>query len=451
MKIKIMAATAAVLMVAACGSPKPEIPSQPQQKGSPPDTGSITIEGDAAEPVNQIAIRAIADLEQYWGENFPELYGEDFAPISGGYYAIADGSAAPPCTTEPEEVADNAFYCGSEDVVAWDAKYLLPDLQSRFGEFVIPVVMAHEFGHAVQARSNFTARTVTRELQADCFAGAWARHAQDDGVFEVTSSGLDSALAGVLDLRDNPGTAKTDPDAHGSGFDRVGAFQDGFDNGLDRCKEYRDDEPMVLALPFNNIADAAAEGNAPYDSIVNGVPYDLEDYWTQLYPELTGGQAWTPVAGLAAFDPADPPMCGDQSAEGYSLFYCVPDDYVGWDNVETMPEVYRQGGDYAVSTLLATQYGLAALTRLGDESDEKTSTLRADCLAGGYTASVILHNRAETSSWSISPGDLDEGIKALLVFRGDGDAERQGAGTDRVRAFREGVINGAESCLDYQN
>ena len=189
----------------------------------------------------------------------------------------------------------------------------------------------------------------------------------------------------------------------------------------------------------------------PYDSIVNGVPYDLEDYWTQLYPELTGGQAWTPVAGLAAFDPADPPMCGDQSAEGYSLFYCVPDDYVGWDNVETMPEVYRQGGDYAVSTLLATQYGLAALTRLGDESDEKTSTLRADCLAGGYTASVILHNRAETSSWSISPGDLDEGIKALLVFRGDGDAERQGAGTDRVRAFREGVINGAESCLDYQN
>ena len=64
---------------------------------------------------------------------------------------------------------------------------------------------------------------------------------------------------------------------------------------------------------------------------------------------------------------------------------------------------------------------------------------------------MILHNRAETSSWSISPGDLDEGIKALLVFRGDGDAERQGAGTDRVRAFREGVINGAESCLDYQN
>jgi predicted metalloprotease len=451
MNFKVCAAAAAVLVVAACGSPEPQIPSQSQSKLAAPDTSNITIEGDADVPVNQIAVQAIADLEQYWAQNYPELYGEDFEQISGGYFAVTADSPAPPCTTDPEEVAGNAFYCSSEDVVAWDAQMLLPDLQARFGDFVIPVVMAHEFGHAIQDRSNFTARTVTRELQADCFAGAWSRHAQDNGVFEVSSGNLDTALAGVLDLRDNPGTAKTDPNAHGSGFDRTSAFQDGYDNGLDRCKDYRDDEPMVLALPFNDIEDEINEGNAPYDSIVNGVPYDLEDYWTQLYPQLTNGEAWPPVRGLEAFDPANPPMCGDQSTEGYSLFYCVPDDYVGWDNVETMPKVYDQGGDYAVSTLLATQYGLAALSRLGDQSDEKTSTLRADCLAGGYTASVILHNRAETSSWSISPGDLDEGIKALLVFRGDGDSDRQGAGFDRVRAFREGVINGAESCLNYEN
>jgi hypothetical protein len=96
-------------------------------------------------------------------------------------------------------------------------------------------------------------------------------------------------------------------------------------------------------------------------------------------------------------------------------------------------EVYKQGGDDAVVTLLATQWGLAALTKLGDESDVKTSTLRGDCLAGGYTASVILYNRPETSTYHISPGDLDEGIKALLVFRGDGDVERQGAGWARWR------------------
>jgi hypothetical protein len=43
-----------------------------------------------------------------------------------------------------------------------------------------------------------------------------------------------------------------------------------------------------------------------------------------------------------------------------------------------------------------------------------------------------------------------EALKALLVFRGEGDAERQGTGFDRVQAFREGVINGAKPCTTLQ-
>ncbi|SEH87867.1 Predicted metalloprotease [Mycolicibacterium rutilum] len=442
----------AVLLVAACSSPDPQIPSSGQSKvAASPDVSKVTIEGDPSAPVNKLAMQAIADLEQYWGEQFPALYDKEFEPIAGGYHAVTEDSPAPPCTTSPDEVAGNAFYCSTEDVVAWDAQLLLPDLQERFGDFAIPVVMAHEWGHAVQTRSNFTARTVTSELQADCFAGAWARHAKDDGVFDVTAADLDTALAGILDLRDTPGTSHIDPNAHGSGFDRVSAFQDGYDNGLARCKDYRDDEPMVLELPFTDVVDAAREGNAPYDSIVNGVPYDIEDYFSQVYPELAGGQQWPPLRSIEPFHPDSPPMCGDTLAEGYVLFYCVPDDYVAWDNEFGMPRVYQQGGDYAVASLLATQWGLAALTRLGDDSDEKTSTLRGDCLAGGYTASVILYNRPDTSTFHISPGDLDEAIKALLVFRGEGDVERQGAGWARVKAFREGVINGAEACLNYED
>ena len=452
MRIRAWSLVAVVLLLAACGGPKPQIPQGVQKTGSPPDTSNVEINGDASSEVNKLVIQAIADLEQYWGKQFPELYQKDFEPITGGYYAINPSSdPPPPCATDASDVAGNAFYCKTEDVVAWDAEGLLPDLQNRFGDFVIPVVMAHEWGHAVQGRSNFTARTVTKELQADCFAGAWSKHAKEDGVFKVTAADLDTALAGILDLRDTPGTSNIDPNAHGSGFDRVSAFQDGFDNGLERCKDYRDDEPMVLELPFTTEEDAANEGDAPYESIVNGVPYDIEDYFTQVYPELSGGKEWPPLRSIEPFHPDSPPACGGQSAEGFVLFYCVPDDYVAWDNEVGMRRVYDQGGDYAVSALLATQWGLAALTRLGDESDEKTSTLRGDCLAGGYTASVILHNRAETSTWSISPGDLDEGIKALLVFRGEGDVERQGAGWARVKAFRSGVIDGAESCLNYKD
>jgi len=246
-----------------------------------------------------------------------------------------------------------------------------------------------------------------------------------------TGQGRVLRRASVIGRRDTPGTSNIDPNAHGSGFDRVGAFQDGFDDGPSKCKDYRDDEPMVLEVPFNSAVDAAQGGDEPYDSIVNGVPYDIEDYWTRVYPELSDGQEWRPLTSIEPFSPNNPPTCGGQSAEGFVLFYCVPDDYVARDNVKGMPRVYDQGGDYAVSALPATQWGLAALTRLGDDCDEKASTARGDCLTGGYTASVILHNRADTSSWSISPGHLDEGIKALLVFR-------------------ERVINGAHSCVDYQ-
>jgi predicted metalloprotease len=447
----VLAFLAAVLLLVGCGGPKPVVPSAPTAKK--PDTSNIKIEGDPSTPVNKLAISAIADLQNFWGEQFPKLYDKDFKPVGGGLYALTpDSESGPECASNYGDVAGNAFYCKLDDSVAWDASGLLPDLQKKYGDFVIPIVLAHEFGHAVQQRSGYFDQnklTVSSELQADCFAGAWSKHAQDDKVFDVNAADLDRALAGILDLRDSPGTNVQDPSAHGSGFDRVSAFQDGFDNSVEKCKDYKDGDPVVLELPFNDEQDAASEGNAPYDSIVNGVPYDLEDYWTQVYPELTDGKAWQPLKGEKPFDPNEPPMCGDQSAKGYALFYCVPEDYVGWDNVERMPQIYAQGGDYALATLLATQWGLAALTRLGDDSDEKTSTARGDCLAGAYTASVILYNRKDTSSFHISPGDLDEGIKALLLFRGEGDVNRQGAGFDRVRAFREGVIDGAQPCLEY--
>lgn len=447
--MKLLATTATVLVLAGCAGSPPAKLSQDSKDSKQPDGGAgISIYGDSSSPVNEIAVKAIGDLQSYWADEYPKLYGKPYKPVEGGFYSVMPSKDdAPPCTQDVSEVAGNAFYCASKDVVAWDAEGLLPELQSKFGDFVIPIVFAHEWGHAVQGRSNFTARTVTKELQADCFAGGWAKHAQDAGVFTADSAQLDAALAGILQLRDTPGTSNIDPSAHGSGFDRVGAFQDGYDHGPQKCKEYRDDDPVVVELPFNDAEDAARGGDAPYESIINGVPYDLEDYWAQVYPGLTGGEKWIPVRGLEPFDPAKPPLCGGRPADGYVLFYCVPDDYIGWDNVDVMPEVYRQGGDFAVATLLATQYGLAAMSRANDQSDDRTQSLRGDCFAGAYTASVVLGNRSETSSYRISPGDLDEAITALLVFRGSGDEARQGTGFERTRYYRDGVINGAEACL----
>ncbi|BBX06858.1 neutral zinc metallopeptidase [Mycolicibacterium aichiense] len=449
MRSKALILAALAIVLAACGGPKPDKPQSLAQNTQVANTApeAIKITGDASTGPNKIAVQAIADLQKYWSVEYPKLYGSEYTPVEGGFFSVIPSSGElPPCAEAASDIAGNAFYCASKDVVAWDSETLLPELQSKFGDFVIPIVLAHEWGHAIQARSNFTARTVTKELQADCFAGGWAKHAKDSGLYKVNAADMDNALAGILELRDSPGTSKIDPSAHGSGFDRVGAFQDGYDNGPTACKAYRDDNPVVVELPFQNAEDEAAGGDMPYDAMVNDVPYDIEDYWAHVYPELTNGEAWVPVKGLEPFDPSNPPMCGNTRADGYALFYCVPDDYIGWEN-DAMRTVYNQGGDYAVATLIATQFGLAAMTRANDKSDDKTQSLRGDCFAGSYTASVLLQNRKETSSFGISPGDLDEAITALLVFRGDGDVDRQGAGYERIRHFRTGVLDGAGACL----
>ena len=146
MRIRVWSVFAVVLLLAACSGPKPQAPERTQS--GPPDTSSVKINGDASDPVNKLVIQAIADLEEYWGKEMPELYQKDFEPITGGYYAVNPSTdEAPPCASAASDVAGNAFYCSTKDVVAWDAEELLPTLQKKYGDFVIPVVMAHEWGH----------------------------------------------------------------------------------------------------------------------------------------------------------------------------------------------------------------------------------------------------------------------------------------------------------------
>jgi hypothetical protein len=142
------------LLLAACAAPKPEIPdAKPHNK---PDTSGIEINGDASDPVSK--------------------FDGEYEPVKGGFFAVHPSSGdLPPCAADASKIAGNALYYPSEDVVAWDAENLLPELKDKFGDFAIPVALAHEWGHAIQARSTLTARTVTKELQGDCFAGAWAK------------------------------------------------------------------------------------------------------------------------------------------------------------------------------------------------------------------------------------------------------------------------------------
>ena len=177
--------------------------------------------------------QVIASLEQYWGEALPASFGVPFSAPSRYSYYRSDQGPGPSCGGQAAP-AKNAFYCPAGDFMAWDETGLMIPYYVSAGDFAAAFVLAHEFGHAMQQRlPRQEPLGVLRELQADCFAGAWARNVQDQGLLEAGD--LDEATIAVFQARDVPGTPFTDPQAHGTGFERTRAFTDGYDEGAGSC------------------------------------------------------------------------------------------------------------------------------------------------------------------------------------------------------------------------
>ena len=171
-------------------------------------------------------------LEEYWRATLPSL-GGSYRPLAGYTYYRSDQGGGPTCGGQPAP-PNNAFYCPAGDFIAWDESGLMIPYYVQGGDFAASFVLAHEFGHAMQARLPRTEQAgVLRELQADCFAGAWSRWVSERGLLDPGD--LDEATLAVFAARDVPGTPWTDPRAHGSGFQRTRAFGDGFEADVQEC------------------------------------------------------------------------------------------------------------------------------------------------------------------------------------------------------------------------
>ena len=175
----------------------------------------------------------IKSLEAYWARELPESFDVPYSgPKKYSYYRPGEGPG-PSCGGQ-QAPPKNAFYCPPGDFIAWDETGLLIPYYVQAGDFAAAFVLAHEFGHAMQARLPRKERPgILNELQADCFAGAWARDTQDAGF--LSEGDLDEATLAVFSARDVPGTDFTDPAAHGSGFERTRAFTDGYEGGPTSC------------------------------------------------------------------------------------------------------------------------------------------------------------------------------------------------------------------------
>jgi predicted metalloprotease len=400
------------------------------------------------------AREAIADIQSYWARTMPQVYGRKYDAIPDSRLHPFDAQDPPPAcdqrgqgTTPYQEVAGNAFYCAAGDFVAWDVQSLIPSLEKKFGDFAVALVLAHEWGHAIQARTDSTIdATVILENQADCFAGSWAQHVEkgDHTSLTFTASDLDVALGGFLGFRDPPGIDPSQEGAHGNAFDRVSAFQDGFEGGAKKCATYENDPPPVTESGYTTLQDEANGGDVSLADAIKLVHTDLDEYWAD---ELKGK---SPVSSLVEGSPTDCRGSTDGGVLIDGAQLCSADETVRYDHA-AVAAVYKIGGDFGAGMVLAAEWSSAAEHKLGLPDSGTEGRLTADCLTGSWAGDVAQGVRtgngtgkgqSGTSQLSLSPGDLDQAITTFVAVSG----HDRGTAFSRVAAFRNGFFNGERAC-----
>ncbi|MFP2930560.1 neutral zinc metallopeptidase [Pyxidicoccus sp. 3LG] len=219
--------------------------------GQGPDVGT----GGSGQPVDprqeelkDFVSVILADTEDTW-PGLLEPLGVRYAQPRLVLFTDAVQSA---CGTQDSAVGP--FYCPPDRRVYLDLTFF-DELDRRFGapgDFAQAYVVAHEVGHHVQnllgvsdevharrarlSERDANALSVLQELQADCFAGIWAHHAQrqrqvlEEGDVE---EGLGAASAIGDDTLQRRAQGRVVPESftHGSSAQRVFWFRRGLEQG----------------------------------------------------------------------------------------------------------------------------------------------------------------------------------------------------------------------------
>ena len=385
---------------------------------------SATSATRATSPRRRPTRRYIEEIQGFWEER-AERIGVDYEPLTD------DRLGAPQeeeviCYGEPlpEDFALNnavAVGCPEGTAVVWDPVWIDEFLVGIGGPAAPPAVLAHEFGHVLQYQfgavnpdGTINEDSVLIETQADCFAGAFVDQATEDGYGPFADPmSLESSLAISLEIADPVGNDPNAEGAHGSGFDRVRSFQDGYEGGVEYCYGYLEDPPFIFELPFTE-EEFENQGNLPFDEVTDLVVEDLDDYFQD---EVEG------------FDgPSDP-------------FDVIPED--------ELEALHAQVGDGAVATVFGMLWAERAQEAADEDVDGEGPLLQRACLLGSWLGDIIRDQRdgevERESGVSLSPGDLDETIQTFLNLSAEA-MSTPGVAFEAIADMRLGVFGGFEDC-----
>ncbi len=207
-------------------------PAQPVVEDSPA-VGGINTDFVSAFPAE-----LDRDVDLFWAGQFAEA-GRSYDPPDD--IVGMDGPIVTACgRATPAETA--AFYCTLDETIYYNPEFRLL-VEQNVGDFAWVTVIAHEWGHHVQAQLGIYATenpemdgglySVELEQQADCLAGVYTANAEDRGWLDPGDYEEAVYLTGVAG--DPEGTAADDPEAHGTSDQRLAAFSSGYTEGLAGC------------------------------------------------------------------------------------------------------------------------------------------------------------------------------------------------------------------------
>jgi uncharacterized protein len=231
------------------------------------DTGlyqNCTTGQDANDNPTTCGVVAVENsVNDYWKKTLPQQAPKaTWAPEAA--IDTFSGQTASGCGQA--QSAMGPFYCPTDKTIYFDPTFFKDILQGQLngpsGAFVEPYVIAHEYGHHVQDLLGTMSRVKTQqgpnsdsvrlELQADCYAGMWAKNAtttQDAQgnvlIQDLTQQDIQDAIAAAKSVGDDTiqqeTTGKVNPEqwTHGSSAARVKWFMTGYQNGtLDACNTF---------------------------------------------------------------------------------------------------------------------------------------------------------------------------------------------------------------------